>query len=97
MSKNFSDFKFEAKTHEFEAKTSKPESKTNQNDLRKNYDELSRLDNDSLSRRLASEVAKRKQEGSFDANMLLSSVESVRAFLPPETYQNLKNLIENLK
>ena len=97
MSKNFSDFKFEPKTHKFEAKTSKPEGNINQNDLRKSYDELSQLDNDSLSRRLASEVEKRKQEGSFDANMLLSSVESVRAFLPPETYQNLKNLIENLK
>ena len=97
MSKNFSDFKFEPKTHKFEAKTSKPEGNINQNDLRKSYDELSQLDNDSLSRRLASEVAKRKQEDSFDANMLLSSVESVRAFLPPETYQNLKNLIENLK
>ncbi len=99
MSKNFSDFKFEQKQSFVQKeKETKQNNKTfSQDDLKKSYDEFSKLDNDSLSARLAQEVKKRKDEGSFDAEMLIRSVESVRAFLPDETYQNLKNLIENLK
>ena len=99
MSKNFLDFKFEQKQSFVQKeKETKQNNKTfSQDDLKKSYDEFSKLDNGSLSARLAQEVKKRKDEGSFDAEMLIRSVESVRAFLPDETYQNLKNLIENLK
>lgn len=99
MGKNFSDFHFEQsqKEKQYEEKKTQKKQDINENDLKRSFDEFSKLDNNELSARLAEEVKRRKDEGSFDANMLLSSVESVRAFLPHETYENLKKLIENLK
>ncbi len=99
MGKNFSDFQFDQKQYakQNEDKNVQREQKINEDEIKKSFDEFSKLNNNDLSARLAQEVKKRKDEGSFDADMLLSSVESVRAFLPPETYENLRNLIESLR
>lgn len=68
-----------------------------QEKLRSTYDELKNLDSDSLSQRLAEEVSRQKGSGTFDYASLSSSVEAMRQYLPSETYQNLKNLLEKIK
>lgn len=93
MSRNFSDFNFKEQPKQEKQSFSGP----SEADLRSAYQEYSSLDPNALQARLASEIAQRKQDGTLDVEMLRSSVESIRAFLPYETYLNLKGLIENLK
>lgn len=94
MSKNFSDFEF-VKTQKDSAGNKKESVK--EEDLRKAYDEFSSLDENGLQEKLVKEISKRKEEGTLDVNMLLNSVESIKGFLPYETYMNLKQMIENMK
>lgn len=94
MSRNFSDFEF-VKIPKEKVETKKESVK--EEDLRKAYDEFSLLDENGLQEKLVKEISKRKQEGTLDVNMLLNSVESIKGFLPYETYMNLKQMIENMK
>lgn len=68
-----------------------------QDDVMKKYEELKSLNNNQLTAKLFEEVAKQKQEGTFDYNSLVQSVESIKNFVPSNTYQNLKGMLENLK
>ena len=95
MGKNFCDFKFnEQKINPNE----KIEKSTNHEEkLKATYDDLKNLDSDSLSYKLAEEVKKQKEEGTFNFDLIKSSIESMRPFLTNETYINLKQILENLK
>lgn len=66
-------------------------------DVRKTYDELKDLNSDQLSERLFNEVAKQKQDGTFNYDMLSNSVDSIKGYLPEETYKNLKDILKTLK
>lgn len=96
MGKNFSDFKCDAetKTEDFAYQNTQ---QTHEKNLRQAYEDFSSLSPDELTKKLTDEVRKRKDEGSLDVEMLLSSVESIKMFLPMETYNNLKQLIENIR
>lgn len=99
MSKNFSDFTFEKtkSAPKEKPKVNVNETSDQQEKIKQAYDSLKGLDSSELAKKLAEEVGRQKSEGSFDYNLLSQSVESMRAFLPTETYQNLKNLLENLR
>lgn len=99
MSKNFSDFTFEKtkSSPKEEPKVNVNETSDQQEKIKQTYDSLKGLDSSELAKKLAEEVGRQKSEGSFDYNLLSQSVESMRAFLPTETYQNLKKLLENLR
>ncbi len=66
-------------------------------EVRKRYDELKSMDNGQLTATLFEEVAKQKREGTFDYNSLVQSVENIKGFIPQKTYNELKNLLENLR
>lgn len=87
MSRNFADF---------ECKTEYKSKKCEQ-DVKARYDELKNLDRDSLQAKLNEEVADQKANGTFNYELLQSSLESMRSFLPPENYQNLQRLLESIK
>lgn len=94
MSKNFADFKYTKPAKE----QPKPKiSQDEQEQIKKTYDALKDMDSDALAKRLAQEVGKQKSEGNFDYDMLKSSVESMKSFLPLQTYENLKKLLENIR
>lgn len=66
-------------------------------DIMKTYEELKDMNGDQLSQRLFEEVASQKQNGTFDYDMLSSSVESIKAYLPQETYENIKRILRTLR
>ena len=68
-----------------------------QKDAVDSYNQLKNLSSDELSKRLFEEVAKQKQQGTFNYDMLISSIESIKGMIPQKTYQNLKSLVESLK
>ena len=90
MSKNFADFEC---GHRNKADTDISQ----QEKINQIYQQYKNMDSSSLAEALASTVAKQKADGIFDYNLLNQSVEAVRAYLPEQTYQNLKNLLENLR
>jgi len=75
---------------------SKPEEKPEEK-VQATYEELKNLSNDELTSRLYNEVAKQKSNGTFDYNMLNNSVESIKGYIPTETYENIKRMLESLK
>lgn len=87
MSKDFQNFQF--KKH--------AESQSDEEKVKSAYDSLKDLDEATLNKKLESEVARQKQTGQFNYDLLKSSVESMRPFLSCETYDNLKNLLEKIK
>lgn len=82
-------------------KVEKEEKKTShemtEEDVKKRYEELRAMDNSQLTATLFEEVAKQKREGTFDYSSLLASVENIRGLIPQKTYNELKNLLENLR
>ncbi len=95
MGKNFCDFKFNEQKINPNEKIDK--STNHEEKLKATYDDLKNLDSDSLSYKLAEEVKKQKEEGTFNFDLIKSSIESMRPFLTNETYINLKQILENLK
>ncbi len=98
MSKNFADFEYKRATDET-ASANKTDKKkvTDAEQIQQTYDQLKNLDASSLQARLAEEVAQQKANGTFNYSLLQSSLESMKAFLPPENYENLKRLLESIK
>lgn len=95
MGKNFCDFKFNEQKISPNEKIDK--STNHEEKLKATYDDLKNLDSDSLAYKLAEEVKKQKEEGTFNFDLIKSSIESMRPFLTNETYINLKQILENLK
>ena len=88
---NFSDFSKK------EIKAEKKDREQIEKDIKASYDELKDLNEDELSKRLYDEVRRQKQDGSFNYDMLESSVESIKHLIPNENYQNLKRILKTLK
>lgn len=98
MSKNFADFEYK-RTSDETASTNKTDKKkmSDAQQMKQTYDQLKDLDASSLQAKLAEEVAQQKANGTFNYPLLQSSLESMKAFLPPENYENLKRLLESIK
>lgn len=93
MGKNFADFDYQS--HEkFEKKS---DTKFDEQEIKDRYEKLKDLDHDSLQAKLYEEVAMQKANGTFNYELLQSSLESMRTFLPSENYQNLKRLLESIR
>jgi len=80
------------KLSEFKAQNAKNSSVDN-DDIMKKYNELKDLPSDQLSKMLLEEVARQKREGVFNYEELNSMVESMRAMMPSETYENMKRIL----
>ena len=61
------------------------------------YNEYKDLSASQLNDELFKEVAKQKQDGSFNYAQLENMVESLKGSLSPENYQNMKRILESLK
>lgn len=78
----------------------KENSKKNENfekDIKETYEELKDLNSDELSQKLFEEVKKQKEEGVFDYEGLSANLELMKTFLPKNTYENMKNMLEKIK
>ncbi len=49
-----------------------------------------------LEQTLLNEVARQKQNGTFDKNKLLYMLNSIKSMLSPETYNAIENALKNL-
>ena len=74
----------------------KREKSTNEK-IQETYDNLKDLNEDELSSKLYEEVKKQKEDGVFDYSALAENVERLKPFIPAETYQNMKNMLEKIK
>lgn len=61
------------------------------------YNELKDLSHDDLSKKLIDEVARQKQNGTFNYNQILQTMEGLRGFMPQENYENMKRILDTLK
>ena len=91
---NFSEYTKQPQQEKKKEERTKPMS---EEDVMKQYEELKGMDNSQLKARLIDEVAKQKRDGTFDYASLAQSVESIKGYLPQKTYQNLKNMLDNLR
>lgn len=66
-------------------------------DIMDKYNEYKDLSASQLNDELFKEVAKQKQDGSFNYAQLENMVESLKGSLSPENYQNMKRILESLK
>ena len=66
-------------------------------DIMEKYNEYKDLSASQLNDELFKEVAKQKQDGSFNYAQLENMVESLKGSLSPENYQNMKRILESLK
>lgn len=72
--------------------------KNNNNDsIKDTYEEIKNMNTDQLTERLFNIVKKQKEEGSFNYEMLESSIESLKPFIKEENYLQLKELLKSLK
>lgn len=89
---NFSDF-----TKQNNQKSNKTTKSMTEEDIVRTYNNLKDLNGDQLSKMLFAEVAKQKDEGTFNYQSLITSIESIKSLIPQNTYENLKKLVESLK
>lgn len=66
-------------------------------DLMGQYEKLKDLPKDQLSQMLLEEVARQKREGVFDYQKLNEMLESMKAFIPPDSYENIKRILESFR
>ena len=70
---------------------------SNEEILRNKYDEFKGMDREELNNKLFEEVARQKQNGTFDYDALSKMIETLRGSLPENDYNNLKRILESLK
>lgn len=64
------------------------------------YGEFEKLKNcsaDELMSRLAEEIAQQKARGTFDFDAISNAIEQVKIYLPSQTYENMRRIINELK
>lgn len=65
--------------------------------LNKRYDEIKNLPYEDLLLQFKNEVQKQKDAGEFDYDALRTSVEAVKMFVPTETYENMRRLLDEIE
>ena len=68
-----------------------------QKSIREQYDELKDLGYDELTEKLYTQVKEQKEKGTFNYKALCDGVDRMKNFIPVETYNNMKNMLEKLK
>ena len=64
-------------------------------DIIEKYNQLKDLPQEELSSKLFEEVARQKQAGTFNAAMLYQTIESMKSYMPQETYINMLSLLDS--
>ena len=65
-------------------------------ELSKMYDNMKDMSQDELMERLKSEIKRQKNDGSFDYDALIGSLNAIKDFLPKENYDNMIRIIDGL-
>ncbi len=65
--------------------------------MKKSYDDLKDLGSDELLERFKREVQQQKEDGTFDVNLLINSIDKIKMYLPEQTYENIKRIIESIR
>lgn len=65
-------------------------------ELSKMYDNMKDMSQDELMERLKSEIKRQKNDGSFDYDALIHSLNAIKDFLPKENYDNMIRIIDGL-
>ena len=65
--------------------------------LNKRYDEIKDLPYEDLLLQFKNEVQRQKDAGEFDYDALRTSVEAVKMFVPTETYENMRRLLDEIE
>ena len=73
------------------------EQQVNMENIEKEYEQLKNHSSSELMELLAKEVENQKEKGLFDYEGLLASVEKMKEYLPQTTYQNMIEVIKNLR
>ena len=77
--------------------TSSSSSKNSNKGVQEAYDELKNCSQDELMARLVGEIQQQKNMGVFDYDLLRSSIEKIKVYLPKENYENMIKIIDGLK
>ena len=95
---NFSDFidnNPNPKVQEFENADEKTKAQTRQTaeDLVNKY---KNMDNNTLMNEFISEVARQKQNGTFDKNKIINMLDSVRSLIPNDMYKKAVDILDKI-
>jgi hypothetical protein len=92
---------FEQKTNLNSHQTSQNNQKSNESSQTKNIEDTINyykdMSQDDLMANLLSEVAKQKQQGTFDVEKLEKAISSFSSFLTPEQQKNMRELLNKIK
>ena len=103
MKKSLADFASSKPQKPPETRSPKPSTPPNpqnqiaQENLEKQIKHFESMPREDLLKTLHEEVAKQKQNGTFDPNRLESAVDSLSAVLTNEQMRNIKEIIRSLK
>lgn len=61
------------------------------------YNDLKNCSEGELYQKLEDEIKKQKNDGVFNYQALISSIEKIKNYLPKENYENMLRIIKNLK
>ena len=75
----------------------KNDNKESEQNIREKYDIYKDMSKTQLNQELFKEVARQKENGSFDYNALEGMVESLRGVMPQQDYENIRRMLESLK
>lgn len=91
-----SDFSFNQSINENSKKTDNKK-QVSQEDLQEKFDMYKDMSKDQLQNSLFQEVARQKNEGTFDYDGLKRMVDSLQGSISPNEFETIKRLLESLK
>ncbi len=76
-----------------EQKTENSQKKT----IQENFDAIKDYSADELMKKLAQEIQGQKDNGTFDYEVLIGTIDKIKTYLPKQTYENMIRIIDSLK
>ena len=66
-------------------------------DIKVEYDALKDLSQDELMKKLADQIAFQKSNGTFDYDGLVDTINKMKGYISPQSYDNILNLLQKFK
>ncbi len=66
-------------------------------DIKVEYDALKDLSQDELMKKLADQIAFQKSNGTFDYDGLVDTINKMKGYISPQSYDNIINLLQKFK
>ena len=66
-------------------------------DIKVEYDALKDLSQDELMEKLADQIAFQKSNGTFDYDGLVDTINKMKGYISPQSYDNILNLLQKFK